>query len=78
MGGLRFGVDGDGNGGYYGTDGSLIPFKKGATIKQISGTLTSNTATINCDIGDIIIVSTFVGVNSMTNVDEQTYKFIQK
>ena len=27
MGGLRFGVDGDGNYGYYGADDSLIPFK---------------------------------------------------
>lgn len=28
MGGLRFGVDGDGNYGYYGADDSLIPFRK--------------------------------------------------
>ena len=27
MGGLSFGTDGDGNYGYYGADGSLIPFK---------------------------------------------------
>lgn len=27
MGGLRFGIDGDGNYGYYGADDSLIPFK---------------------------------------------------
>ena len=27
LGGLRFGVDGDGNYGYYGADDSLIPFK---------------------------------------------------
>ena len=27
LGGLRFGADGDGNYGYYGADGSLIPFK---------------------------------------------------
>ena len=27
MGGLTFGKDGDGNYGYYGADGSLIPFK---------------------------------------------------
>ena len=26
LGGLRFGKDGDGNGGYYGADGSFIPF----------------------------------------------------
>ena len=29
LGGLRFGVDGDGNYGYYGADDSLIPFKSG-------------------------------------------------
>ena len=28
MGGLTFGKDGDGNCGYYGADGSLIPFKQ--------------------------------------------------
>ncbi len=28
FGGMRFGVDGDGNYGYYGADGSLIPFSK--------------------------------------------------
>lgn len=28
LGGLRFGIDGDGNYGYYGADDSLIPFKK--------------------------------------------------
>ena len=28
LGGLSFGTDGDGNYGYYGADGSLIPFKK--------------------------------------------------
>lgn len=27
LGGLSFGIDGDGNYGYYGADGSLIPFK---------------------------------------------------
>ena len=27
LGGLNFGTDGDGNYGYYGADGSLIPFK---------------------------------------------------
>lgn len=28
LGGMKFGKDGDGNYGYYGADGSLIPFKK--------------------------------------------------
>lgn len=29
FGGVSFGIDGDGNYGYYGADGSLVPFKKG-------------------------------------------------
>lgn len=32
LGGLSFGTDGDGNYGYYGADGSLIPFKRGKLI----------------------------------------------
>lgn len=35
MGGLRFGTDGDGNYGYYGADGSLIPFK---STQMVAGT----------------------------------------
>ena len=47
LGGLRFGTDGDGNYGYYGADGSLIPFKSGE-VKEIEilplvPILTSNT-----------------------------------
>lgn len=32
LGGLRFGTDGDGNYGYYGADGSLIPFSQGCKL----------------------------------------------
>ena len=32
LGGLRFGVDGDGNGGYYKADDSFVPFKSGGPI----------------------------------------------
>ena len=32
LGGLRFGIDGDGNYGYYGADDSLIPFKSSKVI----------------------------------------------
>lgn len=32
LGGMKFGKDGDGNYGYYGADGSLIPFKSGDFI----------------------------------------------
>ena len=44
LGGLKFGKDGDGNVGYYGADGSLIPFKSGEVTlvfeKFTSGSLT--------------------------------------
>ena len=43
LGGLRFGTDGDGNYGYYGADGSLIPFKSGSTLKQITIPLENKT-----------------------------------
>lgn len=36
MGGLTFGKDGDGNYGYYGADGSLIPFSKSSPFIGIS------------------------------------------
>ena len=37
FGGLSFGVDGDGNYGYYGADGSLIPFKSVQKFEVNSG-----------------------------------------
>lgn len=36
MGGLSFGTDGDGNCGYYGADGSLIPFKRVYRLPDLS------------------------------------------
>ena len=33
LGGLSFGIDGDGNYGYYGADGSLVPFNRTKNIK---------------------------------------------
>jgi len=36
MGGLCFGVDGDGNYGYYRADGSLVPFKMGTMVCKSS------------------------------------------
>ena len=47
LGGLRFGVDGDGNYGYYGADDSLIPFKKGGQYIVQSGQ-TGATSITNC------------------------------
>lgn len=37
LGGMKFGKDGDGNCGYYGADGSLIPFKSGTEVAIFMG-----------------------------------------
>ena len=42
LGGLSFGKDGDGNCGYYGADGSQIPFKRITSVTVETWTLTSN------------------------------------
>lgn len=52
MGGLRFGVDGDGNYGYYGADDSLIPFKSGLKAVGIIGCGSSGTYVSNSFIND--------------------------
>lgn len=65
FGGLRFGTDGEGNYGYFGADGSLIPFSSGGfknlKLKEYSGKLTATTATISCEVGDIIFASSYWG-----------------
>lgn len=40
--GVSFGIDGDGNYGYYGADGSLVPFKKGECQLVSIGTIGGN------------------------------------
>ena len=45
LGGLRFGVDGDGNYGYYGADGSLVPFKSGGGSFTVTTYVASNAST---------------------------------
>ena len=42
FGGVSFGIDGDGNYGYYGADGSLVPFKKGECQLVSIGTIGGN------------------------------------
>ena len=50
LGGLSFGADGDGNYGYYGADGSLVPFKMGIdTFKIVSNYTTSFTVSNDYD-----------------------------
>lgn len=43
LGGLRFGVDGDGNYGYYGADDSLIPFRNNVFARFFGFNATSET-----------------------------------
>ena len=55
LGGIRFGTDGDGNYGYYGADGSLIPFKRGGGVSLVkSDKTTYNTSYIK---GQTILLS---------------------
>ena len=46
LGGLSFGTDGDGNYGYYGADGSLIPFNRVST-----GTFTTSSSDSTVQLG---------------------------
>ena len=60
LGGLKFGKDGDGNYGYYGADGSLIPFSQ---ISIGKFTAVNGTKTINVGFKPkaVIIMSTRAG-----------------
>lgn len=49
--GMKFGTDGDGNCGYYGADGSLIPFSKTPVITQQSG-ISQNASQLQIRVGD--------------------------
>lgn len=70
MGGLSFGKDGDGNYGYYGADGSLVPFKRTEIIScgtigfHLSSTSTLNISSILAEKGykttDITIDNVFL------------------
>lgn len=51
LGGLSFGTDGDGNYGYYGADGSLIPFKSYGLPILINSTKNIGDATLQSTIG---------------------------
>ena len=66
---FRFATDGEGNYGYLGADDSFIPFKS-IKLKQSSGTLTSITANLSCDIGDIIFVNSCTGVPSFSGCEQ--------
>lgn len=64
IGGVRFGIDGDGNRGYYGADGSLIPF---SSFKVVSKTLTLKTSDQEVNLGfrpTFIVGTTGYGRNS--------------
>ena len=73
LGGLSFGKDGEGNVGYFGADGSLIPFKSGVYLKSFvhnkgnGGTDTVNILDgYNCRIGKEICL--FVIASDWTNI----------
>ena len=71
LGGLRFGVDGDGNYGYLGADDSLIPFRRFPDLKFIgfmNADATSKSFTIPEDT-DIILQ---LGVYAATDYNRQT------
>lgn len=56
MGGLKFGKDGDGNYGYYGADGSLIPFS-GINSSEIVKAFNGNAYTVGEDVKKCIVVA---------------------
>lgn len=47
---MSFGVDGDGNYGYYGADGSLVPFKSGEVLLNTLTTFSASSSkkTVDC------------------------------
>ena len=58
---MRFGTDGDGNRGYYGADGSLIPFKSGVKaicIYAISQLVTKNLFTATEEMNGFYLFTT--------------------
>ena len=59
LGGLIFGKDGDGNVGYYGADGSLIPFKSGLEEIEIWSRSASNFSaqTVSIDLSEYTFIS---------------------
>ena len=75
LGGLRFGVDGDGNYGYYGADDSLVPFKsKPDRLVLLNGYLTtSNTSLFFDTLGYTKMDITASGNLSVTVRNKGTY-----
>lgn len=68
LGGLKFGKDGDGNVGYYGADGSLIPFKRYKTAEK-TVSYSGNAGTFfSCkiDFSDTF-PNTILGIESVVN-----------
>jgi len=80
LGGLRFGVDGDGNYGYYGADDSLIPFKSGEFTLVASlyydafdGTIDgTNTWTADNDYDTLLVIKGGVGLDSTLTLTSET------
>lgn len=70
LGGLRFGVDGDGNYGYYGADDSLIPFKR-CEIKSQTITITETTGNFSYHWLNFVFneLSKVTGISNIIPVD---------
>ena len=67
MGGLRFGTDGDGNGGYYKADDSFVPFKKSPEKVNCN----ANSVTLNNLIPNAIYCLSYKG---FVNLSENIYE----
>lgn len=65
---MKFGTDGDGNYGYYGADGSLIPFRnfKTATKKQSYSVKAGYQATVTINFSDVF-PNALLGVVSISD-----------
>lgn len=67
MGGLRFGVDGDGNYGYYKADGSLVPFKSGLEGTLLWSRSASNFSaqTVSIDLSEYAFIAIVVRASTI-------------
>lgn len=81
LGGLRFGSDGEGNVGYFGADGSLIPFSQTKNLKAANRTRISLSANTTKDyivseatkiIGILSYNNGYIGVQSTMYIEGNT------
>ena len=76
MGGLKFGKDGDGNYGYYGADGSLIPFSSNRRYSYSWTSSNNEQKTLTLEIEPKYIAFTVNGIAQnavLYDVENQEY-----